>query len=72
MIDKCAMQSPQGLRAAINEAYRAGELSHVTSLIENALLSENLTAAVRNLATRLVEKVRYERKKTTGIDSFLP
>ena len=71
MIDKCAMQSPQGLRAAINEAYRAGELSHVTSLIENALLSENLTAAVRNLATRLVEKVRYERKKTTGIDSFL-
>jgi RHH-type proline utilization regulon transcriptional repressor/proline dehydrogenase/delta 1-pyrroline-5-carboxylate dehydrogenase len=71
MLDKRSLKSPQGLRAIINEAYRAGELNIVTNLIENATLNENLTLSVRNLAVRLVEQVRSERKKTTGIDSFL-
>lgn len=71
MLDRRSLLFPQGLRGAINEAYRADELNVVTALIENAALSDSLTTAVRNLATRLVEQVRYERKKTTGIDSFL-
>ena len=71
MLDKQSLQAPQGLRALINEAYRAGELDSITDLIEHAVLNERLTSSVRDLATRLVEQVRKERKKTTGIDSFL-
>lgn len=71
MLDKQLLVPPQGLRAAINEAYRACELSSVTALIEQATLKDLQVCEVRNLATRLVEKVRSARKKTTGIDSFL-
>jgi len=71
MLDKRSLQSPQGLRAIINEAYRPAELGVITALIEYATLTEGQTAAVRNVATRLVEQVRSERKKSTGIDSFL-
>lgn len=71
MLDKQSLQSPQGLRVLINDAYRAEELGIITSLIKNAALEESMCKAVRDLATRLVEQVRVERKKTTGIDSFL-
>ena len=71
MLDRHSLQFPQGIRAVINEAYRADELSSVKTLIESAVLNDDLTAAVRNLAMRLVETVRSERKKSTGIDSFL-
>ena len=71
MLDRRSLPLPQGVRAAINEAYRKDELSVVTALIEQAELNEHQTAAIRNLATRLVEQVRQERKKSTGIDSFL-
>ncbi len=71
MLDRRSIQSPQGLRAEINGAYRAGELGIVTALIESAVLDESLTHSVRDLAARLVEQVRLARKKTTGIDSFL-
>lgn len=71
MLDRLPLQSPQGLRAAINDAYRKKEQHIVSTLIEEAAIDEKLTAAVNNVATRLVEKVRSERKKTTGIDSFL-
>ncbi|RUQ89787.1 bifunctional proline dehydrogenase/L-glutamate gamma-semialdehyde dehydrogenase PutA [Legionella septentrionalis] len=71
MLDKRSLQIPQGLRATINEAYRAGELSIVTALLENAELGANQTAAIRQTAIKLVEKVRNERKNNTGIDSFL-
>lgn len=71
MLDRLPLQSPQGLRAVINEAYRADEQRMVTTLIENATLNDGLTSSVRNLAMRLVEEVRTLRKKTTGIDSFL-
>ncbi len=71
MLDRRPLKLPQGLRAVINEAYHAVELGVITSLIENAALDEGLNNAVRVLATRLVEQVRSERKKTTGIDSFL-
>ena len=71
MLDKRTLKSPHGSRAIINDVYRADELSCVTTLIEQAALNETQTASVRLLATRLVEQVRSERKKTTGIDSFL-
>ncbi|KTC65957.1 bifunctional PutA protein (plasmid) [Legionella adelaidensis] len=71
MLDKRLLQPPKGLRANINDAYREEELSIVSKLIKEAELSEGQAANVRNLATRLVEQVRSERKKSTGIDSFL-
>ncbi len=71
MLDRLPLQSPQRLRAAINDLYRMKEEHIVTRLIEEARLDDNLTVAVHNVAMRLVEKVRSERKKTTGIDSFL-
>ena len=71
MLDKETLQPPKGLRAVINEAYRAEELQVVTTLIESALLTEMQKASIRDLATRLVSHVRAARKKSTGIDSFL-
>lgn len=71
MLDRQLLPPPQGLRAAINEAYRALELGIVTSLIDSAALSESVTTAIRHRATGFVEQVRHARKKTTGIDSFL-
>ncbi len=71
MLDRRFLQAPKGIRATINEAYRADELHSMNALIEHAVLNDDQTAATRGLAMRLVEKVRSERKKTTGIDSFL-
>lgn len=71
MLDKRTLQQPRGLRAVINNAYREEELSIVSKLIKEAELSESQTASIRNLSTGLVEQVRAERKKSTGIDSFL-
>lgn len=71
MLDRLPLQSPQRLRAAINDLYRIKEQHIVNTLIKEAALDDTTTAAVQNLAMRLVEKVRAERKKTTGIDSFL-
>lgn len=71
MLDKRALQFPQGLRASINDVYRASELDVVSTLIEQAELDSNQTTAIRNLAICLVEQVRSGRKKSMGIDSFL-
>ncbi|MGQ3891035.1 bifunctional proline dehydrogenase/L-glutamate gamma-semialdehyde dehydrogenase PutA [Legionella sp. CNM-4043-24] len=71
MLERSAAVHLQGDRALINKAYRADESVWVSELIEKASLSDERVHAVRNRATRLVEQVRSERKKTTGIDSFL-
>ena len=71
MLDRRSLPFPQGLRATINKAYRADERQVISMLIENASLDDDLNTSIRHLATRLVEQVRAERKKTTGIDSFL-
>ena len=71
MLDKRSLQIPQGLRASINDAYRAPELDIVSALIEFGSLDTKQTTAIRNLAIRLVEQVRSGRKKSMGIDSFL-
>ncbi len=59
------------MRASINKAYRAREVTLVNELIKTATLLPEQVMAVKNFATGLVEKVRAERKKSTGIDSFL-
>lgn len=71
MLERNATILPQGDRALINNAYRADERSSINTLIEKAGLPHDQVLAIRHLATRLVEQVRSERKKTTGIDSFL-
>ncbi len=71
MLERYSAQFPQGTRAQINKAYRIDELTLMTELIEKAALSSEQIVAIRNAATHLVEQVRAERKKSTGIDSFL-
>jgi len=71
MLEKQSVHLPEGVRAAINQAYRMDELSLITQLGEKAELSTQQMTAIKNTATRLVEAVRRERKKSTGIDSFL-
>ncbi|MGC1183259.1 bifunctional proline dehydrogenase/L-glutamate gamma-semialdehyde dehydrogenase PutA, partial [Legionella sp.] len=71
MFEKQAMQLPEGLRAGINHAYRVDELSLITELCDKADLDQNQLTAINVSATKLVELVRSERKKSTGIDSFL-
>ena len=71
MLEKQTIQLPQGLRAAINHAYRCDELSLITELCDKADLDASQLAAIKASATKLVESVRSDRKKSTGIDSFL-
>jgi RHH-type proline utilization regulon transcriptional repressor/proline dehydrogenase/delta 1-pyrroline-5-carboxylate dehydrogenase len=71
MFHQQSLPLPTGIRASINDAYHANEHACVTNLIEQAGLDHHMTAAIRQLATHLVEQVRQDRKKTTGIDSFL-
>ena len=71
MLDKQKIQSPLGLRALINDAYRADELSVISGFIEYAKLNENINLAIEITAKNLVKEVRINRAKTTGIDSFL-
>lgn len=71
MLEKQSIQSLNSVRAAINKAYREDELSLITLLCQKAELETQKLDEVRRNATRLVESVRAERKKSTGIDSFL-
>ena len=71
MLEQYSIQRPQGDRARINEAYRIDEFKIMSELIEKASLNNEQNNAIRNKATQLVEQVRSERKKSTGIDSFL-
>ncbi|MCW8385685.1 bifunctional proline dehydrogenase/L-glutamate gamma-semialdehyde dehydrogenase PutA [Fluoribacter dumoffii] len=71
MLEKQIIQLPEGIRAAINDAYRVEELSLITELCDKAALSQQQLIDIKNSATKFVESVRAERKKSTGIDSFL-
>lgn len=71
MLNTRTLQPPQGLRSKINEYYHADEHETMTHLIDHATLDDHQTKKVKERATDLVETVRAERKKTTGIDSFL-
>jgi RHH-type transcriptional regulator, proline utilization regulon repressor / proline dehydrogenase / delta 1-pyrroline-5-carboxylate dehydrogenase len=71
MLEKQTIQLPEGIRAVINHAYRTDELSLITALCDKASVGQQQLVAIKNSATKLVESVRAERKKSTGIDSFL-
>ena len=71
MLDKKSINTPEGLRGSINQAYRVDELSLITELCDKAALNQVQLEAIRTTSTRLVEAVRSGRKKSTGIDSFL-
>ncbi|WP_133129255.1 bifunctional proline dehydrogenase/L-glutamate gamma-semialdehyde dehydrogenase PutA [Legionella yabuuchiae] len=71
MLDKQSLHQPEGLRAAINDAYREDEYSIVSRLIDRAELDEKTLFSIKQEAKKLVEQVRSERKKSMGIDSFL-
>ncbi|VEB37657.1 bifunctional proline dehydrogenase/L-glutamate gamma-semialdehyde dehydrogenase PutA [Legionella cherrii] len=71
MLEKQIIKLPEGIRAAINYAYRVDELSLITELCEKATLGQQQLIDIKNSATKLVESVRTDRKKSTGIDSFL-
>src|SRR5580704_6464283 len=71
MLEKQSINLPEGLRAAINQAYRTDELSLITDLCEKAALGQQQMIDIRSSAIKLVEAVRRGRKKSTGIDSFL-
>lgn len=71
MLERYSAQLPQAARASINNVYRVDELTLMTELVEKAALDTELVSAIRNQASGLVEQVRRERKKSTGIDSFL-
>lgn len=71
MLERYSIQRPQGDRARINQTYRIDEFTIMSELIEKASLDNEQNNDIRNKATQLVEQVRSERKKSTGIDSFL-
>ncbi len=71
MLEQQMIQVPNGVRASINDAYRVDELTSITELCNKAELDAVQLAAIKAIATQLVESVRSERKKSTGIDSFL-
>lgn len=58
-------------RTAINQAYRMPELHSVTTLLKEANLTDTEIQSIQTKARSLVETVRAERQKATGIDSFL-
>jgi len=71
MLERQKIQPASDVRTKINDAYRMNELTIMMTLIDKATLTAEQLVHVRDQATHLVEHVRAERKKSTGIDSFL-
>lgn len=71
MLEQQKIEPPDELRAVINHAYRVRELDSITMLLEQATLTSEQVAWVKQCATRLVETVRSSSKASAGIDSFL-
>ena len=71
MLQTYALPSPDGIRAKINDYYRAPEVDVVSQLIDAAELSSLQRSGIVKTAKNLVQFVREARKKAIGIDSFL-
>lgn len=71
MLEKHPIKFPESLRSTINDAFRSDELSQINELCDYADLEPAQLAAIRKTAEQLVQSVRAQRKKSTGIDSFL-
>lgn len=70
MLEKQILQIPEGIRAAINHAYRVDELTLITELCKQASLGQQQLTDIRSNATKLVEAVRSERKKALVLTLF--
>ena len=71
MLERDPIQLHDGLRGKINPAYRMDEATIMNQLLSHAEFSSDMVEQIRSCAIDLVETVRAERKKTSGIDSFL-
>lgn len=71
MLNRQKLTSPNALRAEINAAYRIDEPTYLASLLEYAALDMTQKSSVVSTATRLIEQVRLECKKSAGLDSFM-
>jgi len=71
MLQDYTLVTQEGIRAQINQFYRASESEVVTQLIEYAELSSEQAREVAHRAKVLVQYVRQSRKKAIGVDSFL-
>lgn len=59
------------LREEVNKHYREDEEAIVAHLLKEAKLSAEKLAHIRLNATKLIETVRQEEKRKSGIDSFM-
>lgn len=71
MLTKQSLAFQKGLRSSITDAYRINEFDIISALINYATLAEDEALEVQEIAVRLVEHVRFQRKNSSGIDSFL-
>lgn len=71
MLERNNLHLPKQNRQTINSTYRLNEFQWISRLITQAKLTNQQSEAIHGLAMSLVSQVRQERKKITGIDSFL-
>lgn len=71
MFDKLSLAIPAGIRADVNNAYRAREIDVINNLINNAELDSITSENIQKFASELVKNVRANKKNSIGVDSFL-
>ncbi len=71
MLEKKTLISTDDLRFLVSKSYRTAEFEIISQLIQQAILKPEQLDSLTLRATTLVEHIRSERKKITGIDSFL-
>ena len=71
MLENYDLQVPQGTRAQINTMYRKNETELLANLIDQATLPPDKLIAIEAIALKFIEHIRQQRRKNTGIDSFL-
>ncbi len=71
MIFSDNIPEPSALNKGIMEAYRQDEAEAVKNLLSHIQLSEQQKANIQQVAYKLVETMRQQRLKKSGLDSFL-
>lgn len=71
MLQRHTISAPEGLRAIINEQYRANEYEVISKLLDYAQLSPESNEKITQQARILIQQVRLMRKNAVGVDSFL-
>lgn len=71
MIFDKPLPKPSDLRQTVRNAYRMNETECVAQRLEQAAMPAEMRDRVEDYARRLVEKVRTERVKSSGIDAFM-